>query len=117
MQKIVQKVGENGRAVMFSINRREIFSEDFKAMTRSMMLSNIVKAYNEGRLRDGSKEGEEDAMKGLLGDIISGVLESIPLLMTDCLNDLNNSDIYRKEMEDLGCVPPDTKDDGEKADI
>ena len=101
MQKVVAKVDACKIGVVYRVDKREVFSEDFKSIVRSMMLGNVVKAYMAG----GLKEGDDAPMDETLKDVIQIVMEAVPLLMSACLEGLKDDETYVKEMADLGLAP------------
>jgi len=101
MQKVVAKVDEGKIGVLYRVDKRKVFSDDFKTIIRSMMLGNIVKAYGAGEL----EPGDEAPMNETLKDVLQIVIEAVPLLMRSCLEDLKDEKNYTKEMADLGLAP------------
>lgn len=98
MQKVVTKLDDGQTGVLYHVEKRRVFSEDFKSIVRSMMLVNVMKVCNEKGL-----DVDDDE---LLGDTLKTVLEfvlgSVPALLEDCLEQLKKSDVYTQEIADLG---------------
>ena len=108
MQKIVKKT--DGRTEVFmSVDPRSIFSEDFRAIARSILFGNLLKEFQEG-----SVAGVNPGARGFAQttEEISEMVSRAQLLMLlELLDEVKQEDVFNQEMADLGFFSEDTNAD------
>lgn len=108
MQKIVKKT--DGRTeVLMSVDSRRIFSEDFRAIARSILFGNLLKEFQEGPI-----EGVAPGARGIAQtteEISEMVSKALLLMLLELLEEIKQEDAFNQEMADLGFTTEDSKNE------